>query len=478
MIVALLEEAEGRRIGLPCEILLAVLKKLIAIVAACFTLCLAWGLAQSGGPRAIAATSSCDYDFLVHQPIFKLVAPEESGTDVSLVTPLGIATDGDYFGIIKEVELLPESGSTIVLPSKFKQLPPEGGSHKSHNFASPSTVVATMPIPELKPSTTYDVVFAVKTLDAPAGCPKQMTEHIARFTTESETSLDAIALAHEAAQVAPTGGKLTGPAIFENALHTLRTFDYPSVVSFLVTARSTVNGKQFVESYRSNARTSDGVVSTHSVPVTTTNQPENPWGWRVNIPIIGSLFPSQRKGNYSQPFGVPEISPMYVFGLLPSKPAVFPGMRTPEPDVDTKSLGRILTVARDYDATLLGIEQYRSRWVYHLKLTPIDRPDFYRLREVWVDTQAFIIWKLQSAGIFDAGPATTVPWDAEYSIVDGHWFMVSESTASTIKTGGFLANTPAVNYEGIAYTFSDFSYPVETLDVDFFSEAKTQAIQY
>jgi hypothetical protein len=450
-------------------------RRTIAAALVAIALC-AGSLAQTRS-HALAAASSCDYAFLVRQPIFKLVAPQESGTDVSLVTPLGIATDGEYFNIIKEVDLEPESGATLTMPSKFKELPPESGLHKNHNFASPSTIVATMPIPQLKPSTTYDVVFMVKTMDAPAGCPKQMTEHIARFTTESETSLDAIALSHEAAQ-APTNGKLSGPAIFENALHTLRTFDYPDVVSFIVTARSTVGGKQFVESYRSNARTSDGIVSTHSVPVTTTNQPENPWGWRVNIPIIGSLFPSQRKGNFSQPFGVPEISPMFTFGLLPSKPAVFPGMRTPEPDVDAKSLGRILTVARDYDASLLGIEQYRSRWVYHLKLVPLDRPDFYRVREAWVDTQAFIIWKLQVAGIFDAGPATTVPWVAEYSIVDGHWLMVSESTPSTIKTGGFLANTPPVNYDGIAYTFSDFTYPVETLDVDFFSEAKTQAIQY
>jgi hypothetical protein len=116
--------------------------------------------------------------------------------------------------------------------------------------------------------------------------------------------------------------------------------------------------------------------------------------------------------------------------------------------------------------------------VYHLKLTPIDRPDQYRLREAWVDTQAFVIWKLRSAGIFDDGPATTVPWDAEYTVVDGHWFMSSEYTSSTIRTGGFLQNTPPVNYDGMSFTFSDFEYPVDTLDLDFFSEVKTQAMQY
>ena len=439
---------------------------------------LAFVTPRISAPAPGSATPShpnCDYAFLVNQPIFKLVAPEESGTEVSLVTPLGIASDGGNFGIIQVVELVPESGPIVSLPSKFKQLPPASASHRYAH--TPGATIATMQIPQLKASTTYDVVFTVKTVNAPADCPRTLTEHIARFTTESQQSLDAIALAHEASQ-APAKGKVSGPEVFEAALRTLHTFDYPPVVSFLVTSRSMVNGKPFVESFRSSVRTSDGVVSTHTVPVTTTNQPENPWGWRVNIPVLGSLFPNQRKGNYSEPFGVPEISPAYAFGLLPRQPAPFPGTRTPAPDVDVKELGRILTIARDYDATLLGIEPYHSRWVYHLKLVPLDRPDFYRVRELWVDTQASIIWKLRSAGIFEEGPATTVPWDVEYTIVDGHWFMASESTASTIRTGGFLANTPPVNYDGVQFAFSDFTYPEDTVEADFFSEAKTQAIEF
>lgn len=427
--------------------------------------------------RADAATMTCDYSFIVHQPIYQLVAPQESGTDVSLATPLGIQSDGS-FSTIKQVELVPDSGSPIVLTPRFTPYTPPSILHKSRNFASPASAIVTMPLPRLKPSTTYDVVFSVTTLAAPSGCPKTLTEHIARFTTESATSLDAIALAHEAA-APPSGNKLSGSDIFDNALHTLRTFDYPPVVSFIVTSRSTIGGKPFIEEFRSSLRTSDGIVITHSVPVVTTNQPENPWGWRINIPILSALFPSQRKGNYSQPFGVPEISPTYAFGLLPRKPTEFPGMRTSDDeDSGVRSLGRVLSIARDYEAELLDVEPYRNRYVYHLKLTPIDRPDYYRLREAWVDTQGFIIWKLRSAGIFDEGPATTVPWDAEYTVADGHWFMASEYTASTIKTGGLLSNSPPVNYDGVSYTFSDFAYPQDTMDLDFFSEVKTDAVQY
>jgi hypothetical protein len=469
-------ESGGDEVGciLGCEDGCMPRKTILGLVAG---LAVAFAASHGGalGQAVSASHPTCDYSFLVGQPIFKMVAPEESGTDVSLSTPLGIEGEGSNFGIIKQVELVPESGPIVTLPSNFKPLS-QNVTHHSGSYQGPAVVVATMSLPQLRPSTTYDVVFTVKTMNAPTDCPKELTEHIARFTTESQTSLDAIALAHEAAQ--PPTGKASGPEIFENALHTLRTFEYPAVVSFIVTSRSTVGGKPFIESFRSSLRSEDGLVTTHTVPVTTTNQPENPWGWRVNIPVLGSLFPNQRKGNYSQPFGVPEISPTYAFGLLPRQPPPFPGMHTPEPDVDVKQLGRILTIARDYDATLIDVQPYHERFVYHLKLTPLDRPDFYRVRELWVDTQASIIWKLRAAGIFDSGPATTVPWDVEYTVVDGHWFMSSESTVSTIKTGGFLANTPPVNYDGIAYSFSDFTYPEDSLDTDFFSEAKTEAIQY
>ncbi|HXW50976.1 MAG TPA: hypothetical protein VEJ41_03205 [Candidatus Acidoferrales bacterium] len=450
---------------------------MVALAALASVLCS--GARPDATSTARAATITCDYSFIVRQPIFELVAPEESGTDVSLATPLGVQSDGS-FAIIKQVELVPDTGNPIVLAPTFKPFTPTSPLHKYSNFASPQTVIQTMSLPRLKPSTTYDVVFLVKTQSAPSGCPKALTEHIARFTTESATSLDAIALSTEPVK-APTGGPPTGPEIFDNALHVLRALDYPAVVSFIVTSRSTVGGKPFIEEFRSSLRTSDDVVITHSVPIATTNQPENPWGWRINIPILSSLFPSQRKGNFSQPFGVPEISPTYAFGLLPRAPVSFPGMPqddTDTQDADVKSLGRILTIARDYEATLLDVEPYHDRYVYHIKLTPIARPDYYRLREAWVDTQAFIIWKLRSQGIFDEGPATTVPWDAEYTVVDGHWFMSTEYTASTIRTGGFLANTPPVNYDGVTYTFSDFDYPEDSLDLDFFSEVKTQAIQY
>lgn len=427
------------------------------------------------GAQPARATTACDYSFILRQPTFALVAPEASTSSASLATPLGLATDAADFKGIRSVQLVPDVGQALLLTPKLKSVPMEH-STRAGLSGNPVHSVATMPIPQLRPSTTYDVILTVRTIAAPPHCPSTLTERIARFTTESATSLDAIALAH-ASSAPASGGHLSGPEIFENALHELSTLDYPPVVSFLVTVRSTVEGKLFFESFRSSLRSGDNIVTTHSIPLATTNQPENPWGFNIKIPLLGSLFSNQRKGNHSEPFGVPEMSPAYTFGLLPPKPVQFPGRQRFQYDPDVKSLGRVLTIARNYDATLLGVEQYRSRFVYHLKLTPIDNPETFRLRELWVDTQAFVIWKLRTAGIFPEGPATTIPWEVNYTVVDGHWFIAQESTTSSVRTGGFLANTPEVRYDGITYTFSDFTYPVDS-DFDFFSEVKTQAIQY
>lgn len=412
---------------------------------------------------AAQAAPVCDYAFILRQPTFQLVAPEESSVNASLATPLGIRAQTGDFKLIRAVRLLPDAGATLDLSPKFKPV---------------SNTIATMALPELTPSTTYQVELTVRVLGAPAGCPKTLTERVARFTTEPATSLDAIAL-KRARSIAPVAGKLSGPEIFENALKELRAMQPPPFVNFVVTTRSTIRGKAFVEAFRSSVRTSDDLVNTHSIPIASTNKPESPYGWNINIPLLSQLFRQRKGGNYDEPFGVPQISPLYSFGLRPPAPAQFSRTRpVATPSADIKTLGHIRTVGRDYDASLVGTEPFFNRYVYHLKLTPLGDPKVYRLRELWVDTQAFIIWKLHVDGIFDHGAATTVPWDVYFTIVEGHWFMALETTSASLHTGGFLAGTPETMYDGVSYRFSDFVFPDNEFDFDFFNELKTDAVQY
>src|ERR1700694_1572851 len=439
------------------SISVSVFRKLVMVLA--LSLVLIAGLS----PRPASSAPTCDYSFILRQPSFQLVAPEESSVNAPLVTPLGIASENGDFKPIQSIKLIPDKGNPLTVTAKFKMA---------------SGKIATMTIPELSPSTTYDLLLYVRTAGAPTGGPRTVTEHIARFTTESSPSLDAIALQHAKA-AAPPQGKPNGPDIFENALKELRSLEYPPYVSFLITTRSTVNGKAFVESFRSSVRSSDDYVSTHSVPVASTNKPQSPYGWNINIPILSQLFRNRTSHNHEDPFGVPQMSPLYAFGLRPAAPAEFSRVRPmPTASSDIKTLGRIRAVGRDYDATLLGTEPYFARYVYHLKLTPLGDPKVYRIREAWVDTQAFVIWHLRVDGIFENGPATTVPWDVYYTLVNGHLLVALESTNATVHTGGFWSGTPDTDYYGISYRFSDFVFPENASELDFFNELKTDAVQY
>src|SRR6202165_1304383 len=175
------------------SISVSVFRKLVMVLA--LSLVLIAGLS----PRPASSAPTCDYSFILRQPSFQLVAPEESSVNAPLVTPLGIASENGDFKPIQSIKLIPDKGNTLTVTAKFKMA---------------SGKITTMTILELSPSPTYDLLFYVRAAAAPSGSPGTLTEHIALFTTESATWLDAIAWHHPKAG-APPQGKPDGPDIFE-----------------------------------------------------------------------------------------------------------------------------------------------------------------------------------------------------------------------------------------------------------------------
>ena len=423
--------------------------------------------------------AACDPSFVLAQPLFRVISPTEDATDVSFKSPpLVVATDGAGFAPVERVRLVPDSGKPIdVHPQDLstRAADLEGISFTSL-YGKPATLAAVR-ARNLKPSTTYEVVFEVRTLGAP-GCPQALVEHVGRFTTEAATALDAFGEFADVPDPAPAGAaaSMPGQAVFERARDVLRTLRYPSFIAFVVHVRSTIGGKSFAESFRSIVRTQDDVVLTHKVPIETTSKPDNPYG--TAFAFFGFRYEAHTKGHQEEPFGVPQISPLYSFGLRPYG-EVLPLPPTPPPEPsDLRSLGRITTIAQDYDVTLAGLEQYRVRWAYHLTLVPRERPDVYRLREMWVDTQTFVPWKLVSAGIFPKGPASRIPWYVTYTMLHGHWVMVEETTNAPVRVGGILEGTASRGYQGLTYAFSDFQFPKDLQDFSFFDVGSSEAAEY
>ena len=248
--------------------------------------------------------------------------------------------------------------------------------------------------------------------------------------------------------------------IYDRALGFVRAQLYPPYLSFVVTARSNVKDRWLIEQFHSLCRTRDDRVITDAKPLSTTNQAVNPYGF--NVKLRGLAVKNAQI--IDEPFGVPEISPIFAFGLTRLHPASSP--------------------LREYDIALAGTVESRGRLVYHLTLTPRTDAQRYRLRDLWVDATSFAVVRLVSAGAFASGPATTVNWDVTYSTSSGYWTIETQSTTASMLLGGYApplnsyVRLPgAMTYHGVSYSFSNFAYPTQVSDLLFFEYKPSQAVQ-
>lgn len=254
--------------------------------------------------------------------------------------------------------------------------------------------------------------------------------------------------------------ELSATEIFDRALAFVRTQSYPPYISFVVTVDTQAKGRWLVEQFASLCRSRDDRVSTTAKPLSSTNQPDNPYRFRLKVKGL-AIHDSP---NIDEPLGVPEISPAYDFGLAKLAPAA--------------------SSERSYDVALIEDELLRGRPAYVLELTPLGDPKKYRVRKLWVDAETFAVLQLTTEGAFAAGPGTTVAWTVTYNVDHGHWLIENEATTASLVLGGYA---PAINtyitlpgstkYEGISYSFSQFEFLKSVSDIDFLESRSSQAVQ-
>jgi len=246
-------------------------------------------------------------------------------------------------------------------------------------------------------------------------------------------------------------------SIYDRAVEYVRSQDYPRYIAFVTTARAQVRGGHWlVEQFQSTLFSPNDIVGTASRPISSTNREPSPYGF--------SLFPGWGRphGNIDEPYGVPYISPTYNFGLMHAAP-----LReiVPTPSSE-KSLGRVLTVGRDYDVSLSGVDTFHGHSVFTLELRPLGNPHVFRLRELLVDTKTFVTWGLTTEGVFENGLAANQTWYVVFQLVDGRWYMSYERCYDHFHSGGALG-VGGFHYEYVSYSFTDFTYPKEADDSAF-----------
>jgi hypothetical protein len=283
---------------------------------------------------------------------------------------------------------------------------------------------------------------------------------LARFTCPLGLTLALAGAPAFADDVHPSAPPLGANQIFNRAVAFVRAQSYPPYLSYIVTVRTSTKSRWLVEQFQSVCRTRDDRVLTYGTPISTTNHPDNPYKFTLKVKGL-AIHDSP---NIDEPFGLPELSPIYSFGLLQVHPASSP--------------------LREYDVTLVGVETLNGHTVYRLSLAPRVQPKTYRLRDLWVDVRTSAIWQLTSAGAFASGPATGVPWTVTFTMNRGRWFIDSQETTTPLVLGGYapplnqyIAVPGATRYDGVSYTFLNVEFPKSVGDYVFLESKPSQAVQ-
>jgi hypothetical protein len=164
----------------------------------------------------------------------------------------------------------------------------------------------------------------------------------------------------------------------------------------------------------------------------------------------------------------PIVNPTTSFGLVKRRtgetasPYETQTAPLPEPAADAAGphlIGHVSSHPRDYDPTLIGIEQIGGARVYHLKLVPRFDPQHHPIRDLYVDTQTYDPRRMAIEVFAAVGPVRSRPTVVvDFAPVDSTW-MIDHASMDFVLRLAFLA------YGGSAeYRTSEISFPASEPD--------------
>lgn len=227
------------------------------------------------------------------------------------------------------------------------------------------------------------------------------------------STLVALAALVSSAGVSAQTASLSPDEIYTRALSTWAAQPSPEILSYRVFAKLTHKGRVREERERVVLRTAD----------------------RSAIVAKVGLDRSGFERVTAVSFEPPRFDPDATFRLVPRS-------RGPEIDENatnsTRTITHVVVRAKRYAVALLGERKYHDRPVYDLRLTPLFAPQTNSVREMFVDTQTFVTWKIVNEAPYAVGPARgTFMLDAEYAPVGSAWLLARVTTSGAFRFGPF-----------------------------------------
>jgi len=225
--------------------------------------------------------------------------------------------------------------------------------------------------------------------------------------------------------------------IFDRATHVLQAQSYPDPIFYRTTVHVSEGVKDEFEHFHAEAF-SGSDIRVRGVSDEEAAAPHETGG--VNFKLVFSVGwntgaggqtgtvtqDAHRKEASPDYLGVPLISPIYSFGLIPER-TDDRGSSSGGVSGSLRTIATVTASGRIYNIALLGTETINGLYAYHLRLTPTSRPDRYRIRELWVDVYTYQIIQLQTQGNFTAAPMANVPWLVTFQNIGGNIYIRDET---------------------------------------------------
>jgi hypothetical protein len=172
-------------------------------------------------------------------------------------------------------------------------------------------------------------------------------------------------------------------------------------------------------------------------------------------------------------FDVPALAPNYSFGIAPSLAGQ--GTQTPAQLVEQirreyhdpapakiaqleqryglKTIATVVSTQREYAITLAGVDTIDGHADYHLTLRPLQDPQKYRLRDMWVECSTYATDKLRVGANFNDDATEHVPWIVNLQQWNGATYVTNE-----------VAEAPLDGYRGRMYDSFSVAFSIDGTD--------------
>jgi hypothetical protein len=279
-------------------------------------------------------------------------------------------------------------------------------------------------------------------------------------------SLVACALAFAQFRAA-SGQDADGQSAFAGVRGAWAGMTYPQLVNYAVVVSVTIGAKTRAARYTGQVLPISGDFRVRKFSDEEDRNPGVPRGTNVKYSVSidtsshhmpGSSGPAAgssievggavSRASTTDVFAIPEISPLYSFGIRACAPRRV--HRPSDDDSALKTIGTVVTTDSRYRVTIVGTETVNGFPATHLALVPLIDAHRDRLRDLWFDPASDVLVQARVLGNFTGAGNDDVPWLVRFTTMGGALYIASEESEAPVRRGGVLFDRVALVFDGVS----------------------------